>query len=124
MSKLNYKKYRGHTKGQWHTCCNNSKYEARCHCGFVFDEGEKSIATVHHNDPKLENYEKMGETLLLKEKQANGRLIEDAPKLFRHCKAADKKLKILRSGIREILEFTDDSDARHILNHLLEKVQF
>lgn len=131
MSKIDYKRYKGISKGKWHTCCNNAKYEDPCHCGYVFaGEGMTSVATVHHNDPKLNGYCSMADIVPLAEKQANGRLIEDAPKLLRRCKASDKKLQILRIAMRKVMHMMSDEvgdehyEEYYILGQALKDAQF
>lgn len=75
-----------YTPGPWYACCLGTKKDG-CHCGYIFNEGDKTIAKVFHNDPSLKDYERLGDDILLTEKEANARLISAAPDLYEAVKA-------------------------------------
>jgi hypothetical protein len=101
------------TPGPWWACCIDNEYERKCHCGYIFTEGngEGTIARVYHNDPRIEkDYEPMEDIITLAQKNANACLISAAPTMFsalemsRAALLGECSIEEAMSAINEALE--------------------
>jgi hypothetical protein len=73
----------GHTPGPWNaSCVSDDSSPGACHCGYIFDGGDKTIAKVMHNDPSMKGYERLEGDVTLAEKNANAMLISVAPEMW------------------------------------------
>ncbi len=95
-------KYEGHTEGKWWASCVNNNPNG-CHCGYIFGGGgDKTIAKVIHNDPDLPDHEHLEDVVTLVEKNANQRLLADAPRLLRRIGRLHRWLREKRQWILHV----------------------
>lgn len=77
----------GYTEDDWVYPCHDDGVDA-CHCGFIFTEPDEScICKVMNNDPLLEDYEHLEETITIHEMNMNAMLI---------CASKDMLLTLLK----------------------------
>ena len=99
-------KHEGYTPGPWFACCVEvDEPDSQCHCGYIFESagGDKTIAQVLHNDPAMPRYEKMGGTVPVAEKNANAKLIADAPAIYED----NQRLREKGHSLVDILDVVD-----------------
>jgi len=71
----------GGTKGPWEACCTSEGKKSH----YVFaGSGYATVCAMNSNDPDDEtgNYESMCETVTVRERQANAKLIQSAPDML------------------------------------------
>jgi hypothetical protein len=69
------------TDGEWGGVCLNDING--CDCGYIFNLGGATIVKVKVNDPLSKNYERLQDTITLKQAKANQTLIACAPEMIK-----------------------------------------
>jgi hypothetical protein len=97
-------------KGGWGGACvvTTKAASGGCSCGWIFDGGEGTICTVHHNIPGEKEYCDYSDIITWRQRMVNARVIQAAPDMVQALLALSKVVNFNQppfKDCREALEF-------------------